>query len=109
MTIQQLIEEYQKIQEKLDARWPIEDPEKRIFARTMKLVEEFGELSDAVLTKMKLQRNEKAEEFSPQNVEDEFADVMGTLILLGMQLEVDIEGAIKRKIEFTHERLKDEL
>jgi NTP pyrophosphatase (non-canonical NTP hydrolase) len=76
----------------------------------MKVVEELGELSDEILTSMNLQRNTKIAKFSRENVEDEFADVMGSLILLGIELEIDVEEVMRRKIEFTRERfaIKDE-
>jgi NTP pyrophosphatase (non-canonical NTP hydrolase) len=104
MNIQDLVTQYQEIATFLNERWPLKDPEQRIFARTMKIVEELGELSDEILTSMNLQRNTKIAKFSRENIEDEFADVLGSLILLGIELDVDIEEVMKRKISFTKER-----
>jgi len=70
----------------------------------MKIMEELGELSDEILTSMNLQRNTKIEKFSRTNIEDEFADVMGSLILLGIELDIDIEKVKQRKIDFTRDR-----
>ncbi len=70
----------------------------------MKIVEELGELADEILTSMSLQRDSKVAAFSHQNVEDEFADVLGSLILLANELEIDVEKVIQRKIDFTRER-----
>lgn len=104
MTIQDLISQYQVIAGFLNERWPLKDQQQRTFARTMKVVEELGELSDEILTSMNLQRNTKIAKFSRENVEDEFADVMGSLILLGIELDIDVEEVMKRKIEFTRSR-----
>ena len=72
----------------------------------MKIMEELGELSDEILTSMNLQRNTKIEKFSHQNIEDEFADVLGSLILLGIELDIDVEKVMKKKIEFTKKRFE---
>lgn len=108
MTIQHLVQQYQKIADFLNSRWPMKDQDHRVFARTMKIVEELGELSDEILTSMNLQRDSKIAAFSRENVEDEFADVFGSLILLGIELDIDIEEVMKRKIEFTRERFEME-
>lgn len=104
MNIQDLTSQYKVIADFLNERWPLKDPQQRIFARTMKVVEELGELSDEILTSMNLQRNTKIANFSRENVEDEFADVMGSLVLLGIELDIDVEKVMKKKIEFTRER-----
>ena len=108
MTIQSLTDQYQKISQALNIRWPINNRDQRIFARTMKIVEELGELADEILTSMNLQRNSKIEKFSRANMEDEFADVFGSLILLAHELEIDIDEVMKRKIEFTNKRFEIE-
>jgi NTP pyrophosphatase (non-canonical NTP hydrolase) len=104
MTIQELITQYKVIANFLNERWPLKDQHQRTFARTMKVVEELGELSDEILTSMNLQRNTKIAKFSRENVEDEFADVLGSLILLGIELDIDVEEVMKRKLEFTRSR-----
>lgn len=104
MTIAQLISEYKEISGTLNNKWPLKDQDHRTFARIMKIVEELGELSDEILTSMNLQRNSKIAQFSHQNIEDEFADVVGSLILLGIELDIDFEEAMQRKIELTRER-----
>jgi len=38
MTIKQLTDEYQKIGDFINQRWPLKNKEQRIFARIMKLV-----------------------------------------------------------------------
>lgn len=106
MTIKDLVEQYQEISSFLNQRWPLKNNEQKVFARTMKIMEELGELSDEILTSMNLQRNTKVAKFSQQNVEDEFADVLGSLVLLGIELDIDIEKVMKRKIAFTRERFE---
>jgi len=106
MTINDLVLQYKEISNFLNERWPLKNSEQKVFARTMKIMEELGELSDEILTSMNLQRNTKVAKFSQQNVEDEFADVLGSLILLGIELDIDVEEVIKRKIAFTRERFE---
>jgi NTP pyrophosphatase (non-canonical NTP hydrolase) len=106
MQIKQLVAQYQAISDFLNQHWPLKDKSQRIFARTMKVVEELGELSDEILTSMNLQRNSKIAKFSRENLEDEFADVLGSLILLSVELDIDIEKVIEKKIAFTRERFE---
>ncbi len=104
MTIQDLTDQYRHIADFLNKHWPLKSADQRVFARTMKIVEELGELSDEILTSMNLQRQSKIAKFSHRNVEDEFADVLASLILLAIELDIDIEEVIERKIDFTKER-----
>jgi NTP pyrophosphatase (non-canonical NTP hydrolase) len=108
MTIQNLVDQYEKISKFLNVKWPLKSHDQRVFARTMKIVEELGELADEILTSMNLQRKSKIAKFSKQNVEDEFADVLGSLILLGIELDIDIEKVIQKKIDYTRERFEME-
>lgn len=104
MTIDELVAEYTAISQTLNSKWPLHNQDHRTFARTMKIVEELGELSDEILTSMNLQRDSKIQEFSEQNIKDEFADVLGSLILLGIELNIDITTVMKRKIALTRQR-----
>ncbi len=109
VTLQELISEYRHIAQLIKERWPIENHEKRVLARTLKMMEELGELSDAILSSMQLQRASKVSHFEQVHVDDEFADVLGCVILLGIELDINIEEVIKRKISFTQERLVREV
>lgn len=104
MTLLELVEQYQKIADFLNTRWPLKDKDHQVFARIMKLVEELGELSDEILTSMNLARDSKIAKFSRENMEDEFADVLGSLILLAIELDVDVEKVMRKKIAFTRDR-----
>lgn len=106
MQITELVAKYQEIADFLNTRWPLKDHSQRVFARTMKIVEELGELSDEILTSMNLQRNSKISKFSRENLEDEFADVLASLILLSCELNIDVEKVIQKKIAFTRERFE---
>lgn len=104
MNINDLVAEYKQISRFLNEKWPLKTNQQRVFARTMKIVEELGELADEILTSMNLQRNSKLAKFSRENIEDEFADVMASLILLANEMDIDVEEVMKRKISFTRER-----
>lgn len=106
MKIKDLVKEYKKISDFLNSKWPLKNSDHKVFARTMKIMEELGELSDEILTSMNLQRNTKIAKFSRENVEDEFADVLGSLILLGIELDIDFEKVMEKKIKFTRERFE---
>ncbi len=106
MQIKQLVAKYQEIADFLNQHWPLKDKNQRVFARTMKVVEELGELSDEILTSMNLQRDSKIAKFSRENLEDEFADVLASLILLSCELDIDVEKVMQRKIDFTRERFE---
>lgn len=109
LTLQELIGEYRHIAALIKKRWPIENHEKRVLARTLKMMEELGELSDAILSSMQLQRASKVSQFEQVHLDDEFADVLGCVILLGIELDINIEDVIRRKILFTQERLVHEV
>ncbi len=106
MTIAELVAEYQQISKFHNSRWPLKDNQQYVFARIMKLVEELGELSDEILTSMNLARDSKIAKFSRENMEDEFADVLASLILLAIELDIDVEEVIRRKITFTRDRFE---
>jgi NTP pyrophosphatase (non-canonical NTP hydrolase) len=106
MTIKNLVRQYQQISQVLNKKWPLKNHDQRVFARTMKIVEELGELSDEILTSMNLQRHSKIQKFSQKNVDDEFADVLGSLVLLGIELDIDVVEVMERKLQLTRERFE---
>lgn len=98
MEFRQLLQ-FIDIQDKnLNAKFPV-DREKMILARTVKLSEELGELCDEVLAHSGLQRRQKLDELKKGNLEEEFADVIITALLLGKSMDIDIESAITKKME----------
>lgn len=109
LTLDQMMNDYRDIALMLNALWPIESEAERVFARTLKLTEEMGELSNEILTKMGLQRQAKVDAFKEHHLEDELADVLGSVLLLALELDIDIKAIMQKKIAFTIERLQQEL
>ena len=70
-------------------------------AQTVKLSEETGELSDAVLASQSLQR--PANPADP-DLDEEFADVVLTACLLADTAGIDIEAALAKKVDTIEER-----
>jgi NTP pyrophosphatase (non-canonical NTP hydrolase) len=83
-----------------------EDEEKRLLARTVKLSEEVGELSEKILSHCSFQRKEKLETLSKEKISEEFADVVIVCALLANAMGVDLEDAIEKKIKVIEERHK---
>lgn len=51
-----------------------------------------------------LQRTEKIEDFSEQDVGGEVADVIITTLLLAETIDIDVESALENKIEAVEKR-----
>lgn len=71
----------------------------RIFVRTIKIGEEYGELCDQVLASFGDQRRGKLERKNNVHLSDEFADVMITTCMLAKAMDIDILEALGHKIE----------
>jgi NTP pyrophosphatase (non-canonical NTP hydrolase) len=95
-----------KEDKRLKKRFHIEDKEKRILARTVKLSEEIGELSDEVLGYSSMQRKEKLDKHKKEELFEEFADVVITTFLLAEAMNVNVEKAIKNKMKKISKRDK---
>jgi len=80
------------------------DHEKRIMARMIKLSEEVGELSDEVLAFNAMQRKDKQKDYDGKNLPKEIADVLIVTLLLAKAMGVNIEEALRNKIEKINER-----
>ncbi|MFZ1654239.1 MAG: MazG nucleotide pyrophosphohydrolase domain-containing protein [Candidatus Moraniibacteriota bacterium] len=81
----------------------------RVFARTIKLGEEYGELCDAVLASVGDQRKGKLTDGKAGNLEGEFADVLIVTFLLAKVMGVDVMPALAAKIEKIKEKHNKEL
>jgi len=94
--------EFQKFIEIEDKRlakyFPFSDKEKGIFARIVKISEEQGELSEAVLNYFSLQRKTK-NQTGKDEVAHEIADVIICTSLLAYELDIDLEECLKYKME----------
>jgi len=73
--------------------------EKDLLAKTVKLSEEVGELSNDILAVLSLQRKSKLKKFDKKNLYEEFADVIISTVILANSLKVDLSRAIKEKME----------
>jgi NTP pyrophosphatase (non-canonical NTP hydrolase) len=82
------------------------DPEKIVLARTVKLAEELGELCQEVLAHLSLQRPQKLDKHDKNNLSEEFADVLVTTLLLAKSMDIDVENALKKKIQTINTRFK---
>lgn len=70
-----------------------------ILSRTVKISEEFGELSDEVLASLGDQRSGKMDGRSEEDLADEFADVVITTFLLAKTMNIDVMDALGKKTE----------
>ena len=71
-----------------------------ILAKTAKVMEEVGELSEAVLDSFMLQRKEKGH----GDPAEEIADVILTTLLLADAMGVDVWQAVEKKVRLIKER-----
>jgi NTP pyrophosphatase (non-canonical NTP hydrolase) len=90
-------------QERLNKKFPIPDKEKFIFARMVKITEELGELSEAVLSSFQLQRTDKLK-LGKKEISNEIADVLIGVMLLANQLDIDIAKTLEEKINIIKAR-----
>ena len=82
----------------------IADQEKFILAASLKLSEELGELSQEILGSLSLLRKEKLEKHSQKTLENEFADVLITTLILAKSMNIDIKKALENKVDKINER-----
>lgn len=78
--------------------------ERDILVQTVKLNEEVGELCNDILGILKLQRKAKQKVFDKRNIYEEFADVIITTIVLAQTTGVDLERALREKLEKIEQR-----
>lgn len=103
------IEELQKFIDEQDAMFRAlrEDDfseREHMFARIIKLGEEYGELCDEVLASIGGQRKDKMKDHAPTDLQDEFADVVICTFMLAKALNVDIMQALDHKIPKIREK-----
>lgn len=81
----------------------------RILARTVKLSEELGELSDEVLAALGDQRTGKMGEHNAEGLADEFADVVIVAFLLAKSMDVNVMEALGCKVKKIREKHNKQL
>lgn len=78
--------------------------EKRILSRTVKLSEEVGELSEAILSYTDNQRKEKLATFDKSHLDAEIADVIITALVIARATKSDVNVAIINKLKKIQKR-----
>ncbi len=89
-----------EVQRRLDDHYKLNgDKRVRLLAHMVKVQEEVGELSDELLTYLELQREHKLNNSEKGNIEKEVADVIIATCTLAMNLDIDLDDAITKRIE----------
>jgi len=84
------------IHKKLLGKYPLEK-KNRVMVKSLKVMEELGELSNEILTYYNLQsRSEKRDNFDYENLKSEWVDVLMTVLLLGVDLDISFADVEKR-------------
>lgn len=105
MDIEELIKFIKKESDRITEHYGTsQDKVKGILARTVKLQEEVGELSDAILSSVSFQRKEKLENFGKENLAEEFSDVLICTLLLAEASGVDIREPLSKKMDKVNNR-----
>lgn len=69
----------------------------RVLVRTVKIMEEVGELANEVLHSLNEQRKDKITD--KEKLDEEVADVLITTLLLAKALDINVEKALENKIK----------
>lgn len=99
MDLKELLEFLEEEDKRIRNHYGYTDQEKRILARTVKLTEELGELCEEVLSHSAMQRTDKLSKHDKENIHKEFADVIFSSILLARSMNIDVEKALKNRME----------
>ena len=104
MTLEELIEFNKKQHQRLINLDTSETKEQRTLFRTIKLMEELGELCEEILGFSVVQREAKNRLQNNESLAEELADVLITAFMLAENLEIDPFLAIENKIKKLNER-----
>lgn len=105
MTLEEILNKYQTINDYFDEKFPQLKDEYRLLARLGKISEELGELNSAIHGELGLHRDRKQKEHSTDMVAKEWADLFNTVVLFGLVLELDIPQTIDDKLKEIYQRL----
>ncbi len=78
--------------------------EELILAMIVKTIEEIGELFNEILAHKGFQRKTKLDKLDEKNLETELADSLITLFIIGNRFNIDIETALKNKMDKLKQR-----
>ncbi len=84
---------------RLEEYYKLKGNEELTLAMTIKVIEEIGELFNEILAHKGYQSKEKLDALDKNEIEKEFSDVIITLLILANRFNVDIEKALKEKIQ----------
>jgi NTP pyrophosphatase (non-canonical NTP hydrolase) len=104
MTLEELREFNKRQHQRLANLDTSETKEQRTLFRTIKLMEELGELCEEVLGFSVVQRQGKNRPQNNEALAEELADVFITAFMLAENLEIDPFSAIENKIKKLNER-----
>jgi len=106
MITKELLDFIKDVDKKLREKYKWNDLDKKwnILSSAVKLSEEVWELSSEVLISLGRARQHKLDNAWEENLEGEFADVIFTTLLLANKMWVDINKAIKNKLEKIEKR-----
>lgn len=86
-------------------KWPeLSDTRRLALAQGVKLSEEVGELSEQILKEQGFQRKEK----TAGSVGEEVADVIFAAALIAEDFGVDLESALREKLEKLYSRIESD-
>lgn len=106
LTVEELKDFIENEHQRMVKRWH-ENEKVRTMARTIKLMEEVGELSNEIMAFNVKQRKEKMYPKNIQNLSDELADVIIVTLLLAENVKIDVYPALKNKIKKIEKRWQD--
>ncbi len=100
MTIAELTRFIEEQKERLRIEFDVDNMSENeiIFAQTVKVMEEVGELAEQVLASKSLQR-QRDKKFNKEILADEIADVIITTMMVANRLDVNVEKALTDKIK----------
>jgi len=104
MTMPEFLKYIEIEDRRLNQRYPQLDSEKMLLARTVKMSEEMGELSENILGVLGLQRSEKLQHLDQKHLGREFADLIITTFLTAKSAGVDVWQAMEEKIPELNQR-----
>jgi NTP pyrophosphatase (non-canonical NTP hydrolase) len=107
MKLKELLKFIEMENKRIRKRYPNLDKEKVILAQTVKINEELGELYNEILKHCSLQRKEKLADMDKKTIDEEFSDVLITTLLLANRMDVDIEKALKERINKINKRYEN--
>ncbi len=83
---------------RLKEYYQLKEDEELTLAMAIKIGEELGELYNEVLAHKGYQRKDKLENLNKKEIENEIADVIFTILILSRRFNINIEEALKEKM-----------